>query len=185
MAAIHSTMLPLGTRAPNFSLIDTVTDSELSLDFLAANDTAIVVVFMCNHCPFVLHILPKLVEVAQHYQNKGVEFVAINSNDISAYSDDAPEKMKALALQMNFNFPFLFDETQEVAKAFQAACTPDFYLFNPQLELVYRGRFDDSTPRNNLPVTGKDLTNAIDCLLAGKEITAEQMPSIGCNIKWR
>lgn len=181
MSVTPSNMLPLGTRAPEFILPDTVTGKPYGLK--AGQPT--VIVFMCNHCPFVQHILPKLIEVAEQYKKKGVNFIAINSNDITNYPEDAPDKMKALAELKHFSFPYLFDETQEIAYLYQAACTPDFYLFNQDLNCVYRGRFDNSTPSNGEPLTGEDLCNAMDNLLANKSISDDQHPSVGCNIKWR
>jgi thiol-disulfide isomerase/thioredoxin len=144
-----------------------------------------VVMFICNHCPYVKHILPKLGEVTKIYQAKNIAFIAINSNDIKNYPDDSPENMQKLAKQLNFSFPYLFDENQETAKAYQASCTPDFYLFDQHLRCVYRGRFDESTPGNNKPVTGKDLCEALDNLLINKPINPDQISSMGCNIKWR
>jgi len=177
-------MLPLGTLAPDFTLADVVTGNEISLQTLKS-PIGTVVIFMCNHCPFVKHVLPKLLEVAQNYTQKSLQFIAINSNDIENYPDDAPEKMRALAIRSNFCFPYLFDESQTVAKAYQAACTPDFYLFDKNLRCAYRGRFDESTPGNNIPLTGNDLCRAMDNLLNGKPIDDIQLPSVGCNIKWK
>ena len=174
-------MLPLGTHAPDFRLIDTVSEEIMSL----SEGNPVVIIFMCNHCPYVQHILPKLLEVIKLYQAKNINFIAINSNDIDNYPEDSPPKMKALAHKMGFTFPYLFDETQETAENYQAACTPDFYVFDKDLLCVYRGRFDDSTPGNNKPLTGHDLCEALDNLLANKPITPHQEPSIGCNIKWK
>ncbi len=184
MAETPSTMLPLGTQAPHFKLRDTVTDKVLSLDQLKS-DKATVIAFICNHCPYVKHIQKKLVDVAKHYQAKGIQFVAINSNDTEKYPADSPEKMKIEAELNHYSFPYLFDETQSVAKAYQAACTPDFYVFDNKLVCIYRGRFDDATPGNSQPVTGKELSAALDSILAGKSVSADQKPSVGCNIKWR
>jgi len=180
MAVTPSNMLPLGTRAPDFTLPDVVSGQSYTLK----PGQPTVIVFMCNHCPFVQHILPKLIEVTEAYQKKGVNFIAINSNDIKNYPEDAPDKMKTLAKLKNFNFPYLFDETQETAYLYQAACTPDFYLFDKNLSCVYRGRFDSSTPGNGEPLTGLDLCNAMDSLLANKKLDDNQHPSMGCNIKW-
>ena len=180
MAVTPSNMLPLGTRAPNFTLPDVVSGQPYTLK----PGQPTVVVFMCNHCPFVQHILPKFIEVTEAYQKKGINFIAINSNDVKNYPEDAPDKMKTLAKLKNFTFPYLFDETQETAYLYQAACTPDFYLFDKDLSCVYRGRFDSSTPSNGEPLTGLDLCNAIDKLLAHKKIDTDQHPSMGCNIKW-
>lgn len=184
MAQTPSTMLPLGTSAPDFKLLDTVSNETVKLSDLKS-DKATVIIFMCNHCPFVKHILPKLIKVAHHYMEKGVKFIGINSNDVANYPDDSPEKMHALAKQLNFSFPYLFDETQQVAKNYQAACTPDFYVFDKNLQCVYRGQFDDARPGNNVLVTGKDLSDALDNILTGKPIDQNQLPSVGCNIKWK
>ncbi len=184
MALTLSTMLPLGTRAPDFNLIDVCTHQLTSLDQMKS-DIATVVMFICNHCPYVKHIQTKLVETANFYQAKGIQFIAISSNDIETYPTDNPEHMKKEAETHHYTFPYLFDESQAIAKAYQAACTPDFYIFNSELLCVYRGRFDESTPGNDIPVTGKDLTLALDALLHHQEINSDQKPSIGCNIKWK
>lgn len=177
-------MIPLGTIAPDFLLPDTVSGKTLSFkDIKGAKGTLLI--FMCNHCPYVKHINHQLAAIAKEYTQKGIGIAGINSNDIEKYPDDAPEKMKELAGEFGFYFPYLFDESQAVAKAYDAACTPDFYLFNPKNELVYRGQFDDARPGNNVPVTGKDLIAALDALLDGKEISPIQRPSMGCNIKWK
>ena len=141
--------------------------------------------FICNHCPYVKHVQTKLAQLAKDYQEKGIAFIAINSNDIQTYPEDSPEKMKEVAEKLNYSFPYLFDETQEVAKAYKAACTPDFYIFDQNLECVYRGQLDDSRPGNQIPVTGKDLCNALDCLISGTTTSSIQKPSTGCNIKWK
>lgn len=184
MAETHSNMLPLGTKAPDFKLLDTVTNKQISLDDLKS-DTATVIMFICNHCPYVIHIQNKLVEIAQKYQNKNVSFIAISSNDVQNYPADAPDKMHQVAIEHRYTFPYLYDETQSVAKAYLAACTPDFYIFDKDLACVYRGRFDDATPGNRNPVTGKELTEALDNVLAGKSVIADQKASVGCNIKWK
>jgi peroxiredoxin len=184
MAETPSTMLPLGTKAPLFTLLDTNTAQLVSLDDLQS-DVATAIMFLCNHCPYVKHIQTKLAAIAKQYQEQGVSFIAINSNDAKAYPADSPEKMKMEAESHDYTFPYLFDETQSVAKAYQAACTPDFYIFDALLACVYRGRFDDSTPGNNRPVTGKDLTAALDNILANVPVDSEQKPSVGCNIKWK
>ncbi len=181
MSLTPSTMLPLGTQAPAFTLPDVISGQP----YMLKSGTPTVVIFMCNHCPYVQHVLPKLVEVVKQYQKQGVEFVAINSNNVAEYPEDSPEKMKHLADAKDFTFPYLFDELQETAYRYQAACTPDFYLFDKDLKCVYRGRFDSSTPSNGEPLTGIDLTNALDNLLANKSINQDQHPSMGCNIKWR
>lgn len=184
MAATPSTMIPLGTKAPSFTLFNTVTNSYVSLSDVQS-DTATVVAFICNHCPFVLHINEVLIAVANDYIPRGVSFIAISSNDATAYPDDSPERMTEQARKLGYPFPYLYDETQDVARAYSAACTPDFYVFDGDMKCVYRGQFDDSRPRNNTPVTGRDLRNALDAVLAGEPVAVEQMPSIGCNIKWK
>jgi len=183
MAETPSTMLPLGTRAPGFRLPDTK-GKLVSLDNFK-DAPALLVVFMCNHCPFVKHIRSKFAELAKEYQGRGVGIVGINSNDVQFNPDDRPEKMAEEVKQAGYVFPYLFDETQEVAKAYRAACTPDMFLFDRGKRLVYRGQFDDSRPGNGLPVTGADLRAAIDAVLAGHPVPANQKPSIGCNIKWK
>ena len=183
MTATSSTMLSLGTSAPKFSLPDTEGNIVSLSDFEGAS--ALLVIFMCNHCPFVKHILSELVELAKEYQSKGVTVVGINSNDVTNYPDDSPEMMVKLANEAVFSFPYLYDETQEVAKSYHASCTPDFFLFDGEMKLVYRGQMDDSRPGNNIPVTGVDLTAAIEAVIAGSEVNPEQKPSMGCNIKWK
>ncbi|HLD17173.1 MAG TPA: thioredoxin family protein [Coxiellaceae bacterium] len=184
MALTPSTMLPLGTPAPAFTLRDTVSGKVLSLENLTST-LATVIVFMCNHCPYVKHIQKKLVAVAHHYQHKGISFIAISSNDVDHYPDDSPEKMKEEAQRFGYPFPYLYDETQQIAHAYHAACTPDFYVFDKALKCVYRGRFDNSSPGKSTPITGHDLRAALDALLAGKPIGENQLPSMGCNIKWK
>jgi len=184
MALTPSTMLPLGTSAPDFNLPDTISGKIISLQELKS-PIGTVVMFICNHCPYVKHIQTELVNLANKYQAKNIQFVAINSNDVKNYPDDSPENMQKEAKAHGYSFPYLYDETQSVAKAYQAACTPDFYLFDRDLLCVYRGRFDDSTPGNNIPVTGKDLSTALDSLFQNKAINQDQKPSIGCNIKWK
>ena len=184
MALTPSTMLPLGTKAPNFNLLDACSGKILSLDQLKS-DNATVILFICNHCPYVKHIQDELVKTANRYQAKGIHFIAINSNDIESYPADSPENMRKNAETHHYAFPYLFDETQAIAKAYQAACTPDFYIFDRDLLCVYRGRFDDSTPGNGIPVTGKDLSAALDALLDNQSIDSNQQPSVGCNIKWK
>ncbi|MGB5497710.1 MAG: thioredoxin family protein [Maribacter sp.] len=183
MANTTSNMLPLGTKAPLFELMDTVTNKTLSLELLKG-DMGTVIMFICNHCPFVIHVNPEIARMAKEYQEKGVAFIAISSNDVVNYPQDAPHLMKKKALEADYTFPYLYDKTQEVAKTYEAACTPDFYLFDNNLGLVYRGQLDDSRPGNGIPVSGIDLRNAIDALLNGDEINPIQKPSIGCNIKW-
>ena len=178
-----SLMVPLGTQAPDFSLPD-VDGKVVSLgDYKDA--PALLVVFMSNHCPFVKHVLPRFVELAGEYRQRGVGIVAISSNDVNNYPDDAPGKMAELSRTMKFPFPYLYDESQQVARAYGAACTPDFYLFDGGNRLVYRGQMDDSRPRNGRPVTGADLRAAMDAVLGGRPVSDDQKPSIGCNIKWK
>lgn len=184
MAVTPSNMLALGTVAADFTLMDTRSGKLLSLQELKSS-LATVIMFICNHCPFVKHIEHKLVAVAKQYQVAGIHFIAISSNDVVTYPQDGPDKMRELAQTLNFSFPYLYDETQEVAKAYQAACTPDFYIFDQELKCVYRGRFDDATPSNQQPVTGHDLCSALDNLLANQPINSQQSPSLGCNIKWK
>lgn len=176
-------MLPLGTTAPNFSLPDTITDKTLSLHAIKGG-RGTVIMFICNHCPFVKHVNPEITKLAQEYGDRDIAFIGISSNDVARYPADAPDLMKATALREGYTFPYLYDQTQEIALAYQAACTPDFYLFDHHLRLVYRGQLDDSRPGNNIPLSGNDLRSALDALLEGKPISADQKPSIGCNIKW-
>ena len=184
MALTPSNMLPLGTEAPDFHLPDTVSGEELSLKDLAS-DQGTLVMFICNHCPFVKHVNLELVRLAGDYQKKGVSFVAISSNDVENYPQDGPQQMKEAASTLGYTFPYLYDETQEVARAYDAACTPDFYLFDGDLKLVYRGQLDGSRPGNDIQVTGADLRKAMDQLLGGLEVSPHQVPSVGCNIKWK
>lgn len=177
-------MLPLGTKAPEFDLIDTVTEQYVTLQTLKGEKGS-VIMFICNHCPFVKHVNPEIVKVAAIYQEKGIGFIAISSNDVENYPMDAPNLMKENAIKEGYTFPYLYDETQVTAKDYDAACTPDFYLFNGNLELVYRGQLDDSRPGNGVPLTGKNLRDALDATLSGHEVDSEQKPSIGCNIKWK
>ena len=184
MSRTVSNMLPLGTHAPKFNLINPVTGNSVNLDDIKS-DKATVIMFICNHCPYVKHVQTHLVELANDYIQKGISFAAINSNDVDNYPDDSPEKMKETSKEFKYPFPYLFDETQEVAKAYQAACTPDFYIFNSERGLVYRGQLDDSRPGNDIPVTGKDMRAALDSILENKPVSTEQKPSLGCNIKWK
>ncbi|WP_420388099.1 thioredoxin family protein [Roseivirga sp.] len=184
MARTPSNMLPLGTPAPDFRLPDAVSGKTLSLNELRS-DKATVIMFICNHCPFVKHVDEGIVSLAKDYQAKGVSFVAISSNDVENYPQDAPHLMKEEAEKEGYTFPYLYDETQAVAKAYDAACTPDFYVFDSDLKCAYRGQLDDSRPGNGKPVTGKDLRAALDEILAGKAVSAQQIPSLGCNIKWK
>jgi peroxiredoxin len=184
MARTESTMFPLGRQAPDFVLPDTVTGKVMSLAELAS-EKATVIMFICNHCPFVKHVQAELVRLANDYLPKGVSFIAISSNDASAYPDDSPERMKQVAEEWKYPFPYLYDETQEVARAYQAACTPDFYVFDGNLACAYRGQLDDSRPGNDIPVTGASIRAALDQLLNGEAVTVTQKPSLGCNIKWK
>lgn len=184
MARTPSNMLPLGTNAPDFKLLDTVSGDTLSFHQIHC-DQGTVVMFICNHCPFVKHVFSGIVELANNYQSKGFGFVAISSNDVENYPDDSPELMAKVAQEESFSFPYLYDETQQVARAYDAACTPDFYIFDKNQKLVYRGQLDNSRPENGIPVTGKDMRSALDSILNHTEISATQKPSIGCNIKWK
>jgi peroxiredoxin len=183
MAKTPSTMVPLGTAAPNFRLPDT---DGRSVSLQAFRDAkALLVIFMCNHCPFVQHLRGALAQFARDYQSSGLAIVGINSNDVANYPDDRPEKMAEEKTRFGYPFPYLYDETQEVAKAYRAACTPDFFLYDAGHRLAYRGQFDDSRPGNDVPISGADLRAAVDALLAAQPISAQQKPSIGCNIKWK
>ncbi|MGE0080833.1 MAG: thioredoxin family protein [Thiohalomonadaceae bacterium] len=184
MALTPSTMLPLGTAAPDFRLTDSVSGRPMSLaDF--ADGRALLVAFICNHCPFVKHIADAFAAFAQEYQPKGLRVVAISANDPGHRAEDGPEFMAQEARNRGYVFPYLFDEDQRVAKAYRAACTPDFFLFDEQRKLVYRGQFDDSRPGNDIPVTGGDMRAAVDAVLGGKPVSEDQKSSIGCNIKWK
>lgn len=185
MAYTESNMLPLGTRAPDFTLPDTVSGKMVSLGDVAS-PRATVVMFLCNHCPYVVYVNPEIVRVVSDYQARGVAFVGISSNDAESYPEDGPDKMTAHAKAVGYTFPYLYDATQEVARAYDAACTPDFYVFDGNLQLVYRGQLDDSRPRRN-PVesTGADLRAALDAVLEGRAVNPVQRPSGGCNIKWK
>jgi len=182
MAATPSTMLDLGTTIPAFRLRDINGKAVTSNDFGASR--GLLVAFICPHCPYVRHVRSEFARLARDVQQRGISVIAINSNDATAFPDDSPEGMRQEASEVGYTFPYLVDDTQEVAKAFRAACTPDFFLFDNQRRLVYRGQFDDSRPRTQVPVTGKDLMAAIDALLAGKPVSPDQRPSMGCNIKW-
>lgn len=184
MSLTQSNMLPLGTTAPDFSLPDTVSGKTMTFDDIASNQ-ATVVLFICNHCPFVIHINEGLVELVKEYQDSGVSFVAISSNDVVNYPADSPDKMKEHAKATGYTFPYLYDESQEVAKAYDAACTPDFYVFNGDRELVYRGQMDGSRPNSGQEVTGEDLRAALDAVLVNRPVNPVQRPSAGCNIKWK
>ncbi len=183
MALTPSTMLPLGTTAPDFELPDTNGELVSLADFKGA--PALLVLFICNHCPYVKHIRDGLAQLARDYAPKRAAIVAINSNDVAKYSDDSPAKMKEEVRAAGYTFPYLYDETQEVATAYRAACTPDIYLFDKNQKLVYRGQFDDSRPGNGISVTGKNLRAAIDAVLEDKSVSGTQKASMGCNIKWK
>ena len=183
MAMTPSNMLPLGTRAPTFKLPDTVSGKELALESLKG-EKGTVVMFICNHCPYVKHVRGELAALARDYAPRGVAVVAIMPNDVAQYPEDGPEAMRREKEEAGYDFPYLYDETQEVAKAYRAACTPDFFLFGPELRLVYRGQLDDSRPTNGVPVTGRELRAALDAVLDGRPVPPEQTPGIGCGIKW-
>ena len=183
MVKTASTMMPLGTTAPDFSLVNVDGRTVSLADFAEA--PALVVMFICNHCPFVKHVADELARFGQEYQARGAAVVAISSNDVSSHPEDSPEQMVHEAEQRGYTFPYLYDEDQLVAKAYRAACTPDFYVFDPQRGLVYRGQFDGSRPGNDVPVTGADLRRAVEAVLQGQPVDENQKPSIGCNIKWK
>jgi len=184
MVKTVSTMLPLGTAAPDFQLPDVVSGKTISLDSFA-DSQALLVMFICQHCPFVIHVREELAKIGQDYQDRSLGIVAISANDVANYPNDSPEKLKQMAQEFEFNFPVCYDESQEVSKFYTAACTPDFFLFDGDNKLVYRGQLDDSRPGNGFPVTGEDMRQAIDFTLKGEEIDFAQKPSIGCNIKWK
>lgn len=184
MSLTPSKMVELGTLAPEFELRDTITGQNVSFDDIKG-EKATVVMFICNHCPYVKHVQPELVRLATDYQNEGVGFVAISSNDVEKYPEDSPDLMQKEAQKWNYPFPYLYDETQSVAHAYEAACTPDFYIFDKDKKLAYRGQLDDSRPGNEKPLTGKDMRAALDDLIHDNPVNEEQIPSQGCNIKWR
>ena len=184
MALKESNMLPLGTKAPNFSLLDTVSGETLSLDDVKG-DYGTIIIFSCNHCPYVIHVNQGIIDIANQYKNQGIHTVLISSNDVQNYQEDSPDKMSIVAKVLQYPFPYLYDETQEVAKAYDAACTPDIYVFDKEEKLYYRGRLDDSRPGNGKPVSGYDLRDALDKLLNNEEPPVRQYPSAGCNIKWK
>lgn len=184
MARTPSNMIELGSSAHDFSLPDTLSGKIMSL-LEGRGERATVIMFICNHCPFVKHVNAELVTLANDHNKKGIGFIAISSNDATTHPEDGPGKMKEAGLSLGYPFPYLYDESQEVAKAYQAACTPDFYIYDDLMKLVYRGQLDDSRPGNGIPVSGKDIRNALDNLLNGKPVSAGQKPSIGCNIKWK
>ncbi len=184
MALTNSTMLPLGTSLPHFELPEVVSGNKFSSTTFSGKQ-GILVMFICRHCPYVVHVQDELARLGMDYADKNLGIVAISSNDADNYPDDSPEQLKAMAQKLGFTFPYCYDEGQEVAKAFTAACTPDFFLFDANQRLVYRGQLDDSRPGNGKPVTGKDLRAAIDAVLAGQPVSQKQLPSAGCNIKWK
>ncbi|MBE9056934.1 thioredoxin family protein [Sphaerospermopsis sp. LEGE 08334] len=184
MVLTASTMLPLGTKAPEFHLPEVVSGENISLANLA-DKKALLVMFICRHCPFVKHIQTELANLGKDYFNSDLGIVAISANDAQNYPNDAPESLKEMSTELGFKFPLCYDETQETAKAYTAACTPDFFLFDQERKLVYRGQLDDSRPSNNKPVTGADLRAAIEAVLVDQAVTSEQIPSVGCNIKWK
>lgn len=184
MVQTLSSMIPLGTKAPDFNLQDALTNNFFKF-YTDENYIASVVMFICNHCPFVIHVNDELVRLANDYMSKNVRFFAINSNDVKTYPADSPENMKLTAQKLHYPFPYLFDETQDVAKSFKAVCTPDFFIFDKSNSLIYRGQLDESRPGNEKPVNGNSIRFALDSIIAGKELSEEQKPSIGCNIKWK
>jgi len=184
MALTPTIDIPLGFKAPHFELLEPKSGKKISLNDLKS-DKGTVIMFICNHCPYVKHTIDGIVKLANDYIPKGISFIAINANDAENYPEDSPEKMIEYATKGNYPFPYLYDESQEVAKAYQAACTPDFNIFDAEMKCVYRGQLDDARPGNNIPVTGESIREALDLLLEGKEIPNNQRPSIGCNIKWK
>lgn len=184
MALTESNMLPIGTAAPDFKLPDTVSGKVVSLNDIST-EQGTVIMFLCNHCPYVIYVNDEIVRIAQDYQKHGIGFVAISSNDADKYPDDAPDKMTLHAQTAGYTFPYLYDEDQSVARSYDAACTPDFYVFDGERRLYYRGRLDGARPKNDLPITGADLRAALDDLLAGRTAPEKQYPSAGCNIKWK
>ncbi len=184
MPVTPSIMLPLNTVAPDFELFDVMSNENCSLNSLKAKQGT-VIMFICNHCPFVKHVRQELAKLATEYKKRGISFIAINSNDVANYPEDSPERMKVFIQEIGNPFPYLYDETQKVARAYYAACTPDFFVFDGTMKCVYRGQMDDSRPGNDIPVTGSDLRLALDNLLANKPIPENQKPSMGCNIKWK
>lgn len=184
MARTPSTMTALGTRASDFSLMNVVSLKKDTLQDIKGKRGTLIM-FICNHCPFVKHVNEELVKIGREFPAKGIGVVAISSNDVNTHPDDSPDKMKQVAEEQGYIFPYLYDESQDVARHYDAACTPDFFLYDSDLKLVYRGQLDDSRPGNNIPVTGKDLRTAMNALLEGRQISSDQKPSLGCNIKWR
>lgn len=185
MARTPSNMIPLGTKLIDSKLPDTVSGQELSLNELSQDKTATVIMFICNHCPFVILLHERLTQVIKEYSQKNIQFIAISANDAENFPQDAPDKMTELAKELGWEFPYLYDESQETAKAYKAACTPDFYIFDSNQELVYRGQFCPARPESGIPVTGEDLTNALDAVINDEPVMRNQRPSLGCNIKWK
>ena len=184
MARTESNEFNVGKKAPDFNLINTVDDKQYVLNDLKG-EKGTLIMFICNHCPFVIHVNEELVKMANQYQNKGIQFIAISSNDVVNYPQDGPEKMRLLWEELGLEFPYLYDETQDIAKKYKAECTPEFYLFNEDRKLVYRGRLDETSPGSGKDPDGKDLRDAMYCLIEGEKISSEQYPSMGCNIKWK
>lgn len=184
MPALETIQIPLGFKAPNFTLLDTVSGTNKSIHSLKGQK-ATVIMFICNHCPFVIHVNEQLVQLANDYKDKGISFIAISSNDVEKYPADAPEKMTTHAKTNGYPFPYLYDETQEAAKAYKAVCTPDFSIFDAELSCVYRGQLDNARPSNDVPVTGKDIRAALEAILTGQAVSKQQYPSMGCSIKWK
>jgi peroxiredoxin len=184
MALKESTMLALGTSMPDFALPDVRTQEIINSETFQ-NKSALLVMFICRHCPYVVHVQEELTKLTQHYQDKDLGILGISSNDVTGYPADAPPRLQEMAEQLGWQFPYCYDETQAVAKAFTASCTPDFFLFDRQRHLVYRGQLDESRPGNGKPVTGQDLRAALDAVLSGQPVTSQQRPSAGCNIKWK
>ncbi len=184
MAETPSKMIPLGTKAPDFSLPDTISGKTYSLNDVKG-DKATIIIFICNHCPYVIHVIEGIVSVPLDYVEKDISFIAISSNDVISHPQDSPENMKNFAERYGFTFPYFYDSSQDIARAYSAACTPDFFIFDGELSLKYRGQMDDSRPGNNIPVTGKNLRDALDNILKGDPVDPVQKPSIGCNIKWK
>lgn len=184
MSPTYSTQMPSGARAPDFELADAVSGRRMALAQMRG-ERATVIMFICNHCPYVRHVQHELVRLARDYMPRGVAFIAINANDARTYPADAPERMREVALEIGYPFPYLYDDTQEVARAYGAACTPEFFIFDAELGCVYHGRLDDATPKRDVAVTGRDVRQALDALLAGRAVPADQKPAMGCSIKWK
>ena len=184
MVLTPSRMMPLGTQAPDFTLPDMLSGQDVSLESVRG-EVATLVMFICNHCPYVKHIEAELVRLGQDYAGPGVGVVAISANDAESYPDDGPERMAEIGRQLGYEFPYLYDQSQQVARAYGAECTPDFFIFDAELKCVYRGQLDDSRPGNGEPVSGRDIRAALDALIAGEAVSGEQKPSVGCNIKWK